>query len=181
MTKTILLIIAFQNYQDYEYAMTKQVLENAGIKVVTTSSQTGTASGSFGDSAQVDLDLKKVNTADYDAVIFIGGAGAVGYQTDQLAHQIAKQTVEQNKILGAICIAPTILANAGVLKNKKATVWTSEIEKSPIKILENGGAKYLNKNVVVDGKIITADGPPSAQNFGQRIVKMLEQIKINSI
>jgi len=80
----------------------------------------------------------------------------------------------QGKVLAAICIAPGILAAAGVLNNKKVTVWSSAMDKSFIRILEKSGAKYLDKSVVSDGKIITASGPDAAQEFAQAIIDRLK-------
>ena len=68
--------------------------------------------------------------------------------------RIAKETIESNKILGAICIAPAILARAGVLQGKKATVWNSPLDKSAVKILKENGAVFDNKPVIIDEKII---------------------------
>jgi protease I len=63
------------------------------------------------------------------------------------------------------------LAKAGVLKGKKATVWSSPMDKSPIKILTQNGAIFENLDVVVDGNIITANGPQAAEEFGIVISK----------
>ena len=78
------------------------------------------------------------------------------------------------KIIGAICISPVILAETGILKNKKATVWTSSLDKSAAKFLEEKGAFYEDVDVVVDKNIITADGPSSAEKFSQTIITACE-------
>ena len=77
--------------------------------------------------------------------------------------------------MAAICIAPEILAKAGVLKEKKATVWSSSIDQGPVEFLENEGAEHVEEPVVVDGKIITGNGPEAATEFGQKIVEVLRQ------
>lgn len=64
---------------------------------------------------------------------------------------------------------PGILANAGVLKGKKATVFPSEED-----TLANGGALRTRQNVVVDGKIVTAPGPQAAQEFAEALAKLLQ-------
>lgn len=114
-----------------------------------------------------------VNPSDFDAVVFVGGPGCLKSLDNEESYNLAKETIAKNKILAAICISPVILARAGVLRGKKATVWTNSMDKSAIKILEQNGAIYQNKTVVVDGKIITADGPISAKEFGERIVGLL--------
>jgi len=86
---------------------------------------------------------------------------------------VARETISQNKVLASICISPVILAKAGVLKGKKATVWSSPMDRGPVKILQNNGAIYEDKPVVVDGKIITGNGPGAAEEFGQAIIEVL--------
>ncbi|MBI4652661.1 DJ-1/PfpI family protein [Candidatus Kuenenbacteria bacterium] len=172
--KQVLLIIAFDGYQDKEYEDTRVELESSGVKIMLASNSKGMAHGSLGGSINVNLLISEVKADQYDAIIFIGGPGAaVAFQKNSEAHRLAKEAISQNKILAAICIGPTILAKAGVLKNKKATVWSSLMDKSPIEILKQNGAEYVDQNVVVDGKIITANGPSAAKDFGKTIVKKL--------
>jgi protease I len=80
-------------------------------------------------------------------------------------------------VLAAICWAPTILAKAGLLKGKKATVWVgpdAEYAKDTSEVLGDFGAEYVGKGCVVDGKVVTADGPATAKEMAQEIVKLLE-------
>ena len=176
--KKAVLIIAYRDFQDREYSITKEVLENGGIKVKTAASQKGTAEGAAGLKVAVGLLVAEVNPADFDAVVFIGGGGASDYLDNEISYKLIRETIRQNKILAAICIAPVILAKAGVLKGKKATVWSSTVPicKEPIKILEENGAEFIDKNVVSDGKIITANGPAAAKEFGESILKILNEI-----
>ena len=168
------MIIAYRNFQDREYSVTKEALENGGMEVKIASNQKGTAAGVFGLKAVVDLPVTEVSPADFNAVVFIGGGGASDYLDNEISYNLIKETVRQNKILAAICISPVILAKAGVLKNKKATVWWNPLDKEPIKILEENGAEFIDKNVVSDGKIITANGPAAAKEFGEKIIEMIE-------
>ena len=168
MTKAI-MIIAPKNFQDYEFSDTKKVLEDNGIKVEVASKNVTFAKGVFGGKAKIDKDISKINVSEYDAVIFIGGGGASVYLNDSTAFKIAKQAYEQEKILAAICLAPSILANAGLLEGKNATAFPTEQ-----KNLEEHGCEYTNESVTVDGRIITADGPESAEEFGKTIVNALK-------
>ena len=145
------------------------------IDVDVASSSLGEAVGKFGKKVNVDKLISEVNLDDYDALVFIGGPGAVEYIENNQAHQLARQAIEKNKVLGAICIAPDILAKAGVLKGKKATVWSSIVDRQPIKVLEDNGAIYLNQPVVKDGNIITANGPSAAKEFGKTIGEELNK------
>lgn len=166
-----LFILAQQGYQDLEYEDTKKELEEAGIETVVASKKIGLCKGKLGGSVQATVSINEVNVEDYEAIIFIGGPGAVQYQQDVQAHLTAQEAVTEKKVLAAICIAPTILAYAGVLENKKATVWNEDSQQS--QILKNQGAIYTGKEVTVDGLIVTANGPQAAKDFGQKIVQIL--------
>lgn len=172
--KKVLFIIAFKGFQDHEYSTTRRILETKGAKVDVASSSLGKATGKLGEQqVEINLTINEINLTNYDAVIFIGGPGALEYVDNSQAHTIAQEAIKENKILAAICIAPEILAKAGVLKGKKATVWSSIIDRSPIEVLENAGANYVDEEVVVDGNIITANGPNAAEKFAREILKSL--------
>ena len=171
--KKIAMVIAFRDFRDEEYFTPKAILEKAKAKIITVSNKSGTAIGADGGDVEVDLLLENLNPADFDAVVFIGGPGCLNNLDNEESYRIIKETVSQNKILASICISPIILAKAGVLKGKKATVWSSPMDKSPVKILEENGAIYQDESVVVDGKIITGNGPGAAKEFGEAIVKVL--------
>ena len=174
-TKKVALIIAFEDFKDEEYFLPREILESNKVNVTVVSNNLGQAKGTAGNEVEVDVLLQDVLVEDYQAIVFIGGPGALKNLDNSESYQIAHQAVAENKILAAICIAPTILAKAGVLKNKQATIWSSALDKSPIKTLEAHGAVYQDKNVVIDGKIITANGPQAAQEFGQALVKVLSE------
>ncbi len=171
--KKIAMIIAKQDFRDEEYFIPRSIFLNEGAKVVTFSTEKGQALGTYGGLTDVDLLLDDLKVADFDALLFIGGAGAAKFIDNEQCHQLAQEAVEQGKVLGAICIAPAILAKAGVLQGKKATVWFSPMDKSAVKILKEAGAEYLAKPVIVEGKIITADGPLRARQFAEAIVRSL--------
>ena len=171
--KSIALVVAFRDFRDEEYFVPRRILEEAGVRVVTVSSKKDTAIGADGGEAEVNLLVEEINIADFDAVIFIGGPGALKYLDNDDSYKLAKGTISQNKVLAAICIAPTILAKAGVLKGKKATVWSGAVDKSSVRILEDNGAEYLSEAVVVDGRIITGNGPAAAEKFATKIIELL--------
>lgn len=178
--KSIAMIIAFRDFRDEEYFIPKQILQKAGFAIKTVSTSLGQAIGKFGDAAKVDILLNDLKVGDYDAVLFIGGPGAAKYIDDPHAHQIAREVLQKNMLLGAICIAPAILAKAGVLSGKKATVWSSAMDKSTVKILKEEGAQYQTDPVVVDGKIITANGPAAAKGFAEAITEFFKDIALDT-
>ena len=167
--KNVLMIIAPENFRDEEFMEPKEVLENYGAAVTVASKGTESAKGKLGAIVMVDKDIKEVDVNNYDAVVFVGGPGASIYFNDEIAQNIAKSAYESGKVLGAICIAPSTLANAGILKGKKATAFPSEKEN-----LENHGAIYTGANVEVDGNIVTANGPHAAAEFGEKIAELLK-------
>ncbi len=172
--KKIAMIVAFKDFRDEEYFIPKEIFENVGIKVETVSSEAGTAQGSKGGETLADLILEDLNPEEYNAVIFIGGQGAAGYMGNKEIARIAQRAVNENKVIGAICIAPAIVAKTGILKGKRATVWSSPLDKSMVKILEASGVIYEAKYVVVDGKIVTGNGPKAAKEFAEAIVGVLQ-------
>jgi protease I len=169
MPKRAVMIIAFQGFRDEEYAEPKKVLEKAGIEITTASSQVGTAKGKYGLPAKVDVALKDIKIADYDAVIFAGGPGIYAHFDDPLFQKAAQDAVAQGKVLAAICASVSIPANAGLLKGIKATCFPGEASN-----IKNKGARYSASGIEVEGKIITADGPAHAKQFGEEIVKALK-------
>jgi len=166
--KSILMIIAHQDFRDEEYEEPRQVFEGRGAKVTVASSSLETAKGALGAQVKPDLLLKDAAVGDYDAIVFVGGPGAQEYWDDPVAHVIAQEAVAEGKVLAAICIAPATLARAGVLKGKKATVFSSEAG-----ALKAGGANYTGASVERDGLIITANGPQAAAEFAEEIAKAL--------
>jgi protease I len=172
-----LLIIAHKDFRDEEYFIPKQILEAKGIETKTTSNERGTAIGRFGGEADVDFLLEEINVNNFDAIVFVGGSGAKTYLDNETSYDIARKVVKNNKILAAICIAPTILANAGVLNGKECTVWSSNMDKSGIEEIKKGGGKYTGKSVAIDKNIITSENADFADEFGNAIARLLTESK----
>ena len=172
--KKIVMVIAYRDFRDEEYFAPKEILERAGVKVKTASTKIGRALGADGGEVEVDSLISEINMADFDGIVFIGGPGCLENLDNENSYRVVKETVSQNKVLASICISPVILAKALVLKGKKATVWSSPMDRGPVKILEENGAIYRDESVVVDGKIITGNGPGAAKEFGEKIVEVLK-------
>ena len=173
MGKKIVIIIAFKDFRDEEYFLPKRIFEESGFAVKTASNKKGLALGADGGEAEAQMLISEVNPSFYDAIIFVGGPGCLESLDNPESHHLCRETVFRGKILGAICISPLILAKAGVLKGKKATVFSSSFDKSPIRILEDAGAVYSPEGVTSDGKIVTASGPGFARSFAGEIIEML--------
>lgn len=173
--KKVALIVAFRDFRDPEYFVPKEIFEKEGLEVKTVSTKEGVAIGAEGGEARVDILLENLKVDDFDAILFVGGPKALDYLDNETSYKIARQTIEKGKILGAICISPVILAKSGVLKGKKATVWTSVLDKSAAKILKENGAEYVEEKAVKDGKIITANGPEAAKDFANLVLEALKE------
>ncbi len=173
MRKKVVFVIPYKEFRDEEYFTSKEILDSRGFQVKTASSEKGVARGADGGEIPVDLELKDIEINDFDALVFIGGPGCLDYLDNEESYQLLRDVYSENKIIGAICISPIILARAGILKQKKATVWSSNLNKEPINILKSAGAEFINENVVVDGNIITANGPDAAEDFGKSLAALI--------
>lgn len=164
--KKAVLIIAKETFRDEELFDTQQAIENSGIATIIASSIVGTCKGKLGRNAQSEVLVSDLSADDYDAVIFVGGGGAMEYYDNADALELAKDAYAKGKVVAAICIGPRILANAGLLKSRTATCFESETD-----ALKQLGADYTGNDVEVDGRIITANGPHAATDFGKAIAK----------
>lgn len=166
--KQAVFITAPEIFRDEEYYKPKKILEDAGIQVVTASTKVGEITGKLGFKAESSMLLEDVKVSDFDAIVYIGGAGASVFFADPNALKLANEFYQDKKIVAAICIAPTILANAGILNEKKATVFPDGKD-----ALIKGGAQYTANSLEIDGNIITANGPEAADVFGKAIAETL--------
>ncbi|MEM2899463.1 MAG: DJ-1/PfpI family protein [Thermoplasmata archaeon] len=160
--KRILMIIAPRDFRDEELFEPKEIFEKAGHSVTVASTKTGTIKGMLGGTVNVSTTIDKIDMKDFDGLIFVGGMGTEELFENPRAHKLAKDASASSKPIGAICIAPSILAKSGVLKGKNATVWAGEKYKN---ILKESGAILKGEEVVRDGKIVTANGPKAAKKF----------------
>ena len=163
--KKIALIVANNGYRDEEFEEPRDYFNNHGAEVVVVSSSLKTAQGSMGGEVKPDKLLNNISAGEFDAIVFVGGPGANEYFKSEKALALVKDAHKEKKIIAAICIAPNILNNAGILKGKKATAWSFNDKKT--------GVIIVNQNVVTDGKIITANGPRAALQFAEAIGKAL--------
>jgi len=161
------MVIAPRDFRDEEFFETKKVLEDAGNKVTVVNSTGQPSKSMFGKIVNPDKNFYEVNPKDFDAIVFVGGSGSSVYFDNNQALTLAKEFNKSGKVVSAICIAPSILANAGILDGKKATAFPSERDNI------NAVGTYTGKAVEVDGKIITASGPQAAKDFGKKIVEAL--------
>lgn len=168
MVKKVLMVIAPRDFRDEEFFETKEILEKSNIDVTVVNSTGQPSKSMFGKIVTPDKNFYDVDAKDFDAVVFVGGSGTAVYHNHKRALELAKEFFDSGKVVAAICIAPTILVNAGVLNGKKATSWPSE--KNNI----NAVGTYTGKSVEADGKIITGNGPEATKEFRKKVVEALK-------
>ena len=161
------MVIAPVDFRDEEYFETRKVLEDVGNKITVVNSTGQPSKSMFGKIVKPDKTIYDVSSEDFDAIVFVGGSGTSVYFNNQQALGLAKEFSSSGKIVAAICIAPSILANAGILNGKKATAFPSEKDNI------NAVGNYTGKPVEQDGKIITGNGPIAAKEFGKKIAEAL--------
>lgn len=167
-----LIIISPQDFRDEEYQVPKEVLEDSGVKVVTASTTDEECTGTGGMVVVPDKMVSEVNARDYDAVIVVGGPGTQEHLWDnQDVLDAVAAAAKAGKVVAGICMAAAVLANAGVLEGKDATVFETP---ESLDALDEGGANYVKKPLVVDDNIITANGPKAAQDFAEAILEAME-------
>jgi len=100
----------------------------------------GKSSGMLGATATPNILIKDARANDYDAVVVIGGMGSPEHLWDDTQlHRLLQDADKSGKIVAAICLSGAVLAKAGVLKNREATVYETP---ESLKELERGGAKF---------------------------------------
>lgn len=167
------MIIARKDFRDEEYFLPLEIFHRNKIEVTTASSKTGIIIGVLGGEAEATLNIKEAKTENFNAVVFVGGDGAQEYFENKEAHRIAREFSGAGKITAAICIAPVILAKAGVLEDKTAAVWSSAMDKTGPKALVQSKCAVSKKTVEKSGNIITANGREAAEEFARAIVEIL--------
>ena len=168
--KKVVMVVPLKDFWDIELTKVKEIFEQNGLMVTIASSSLKEAKGMFGTTINPDVVLSKVRGALYDAIVFVGGEGAIQYWDDPHAHRLVKTAFKEGKVLGAISIAPITLANTKVLKGRRATVWSTLGKR-----LEGSGAIYTGNPLEVDGNIVTADSCEAAEEFAKTILSMILQ------
>ena len=164
----VVIVIAPEIFRDEEYAEPKRVLESRGAHVVTASVAPGECIGKLGMRAFAELAVTEAVRTVWDAVVFVGGAGAAVFFDDAAAHELARAAAAGGHVLSAICIAPSTLARAGLLDGVAATAFPSQEED-----LREHGARWTGERVTRDGLIVTANGPEAATAFGEAVADLL--------
>jgi protease I len=171
-TKKVVFIVASEGFQPVEYAVPKKLLEQAGIAVETASNKLAPAIAKDGSTTNVDYLVQNIPLDTIDGIFIVGGPGSMEHLNNAHTHKILKDAVAARKKIGAICVAPRILAEAGVLEGKQATGWNQD--NALAGIFKEYGVHYKMQDVVRDEDIITATGPDASREYGEQIISMIE-------
>lgn len=168
------LIIATDGYEQSELTEPKRLLEEAGIETEVASLKSGEIRGwkdkDWGDSVAVDMTLDAVDPSRYDALMLPGGQMNPDIlRMDKTAIRLVKTFAEAGKPVAAICHAPWLLAEAGVIDGKTVTAWPS-IRTD----LANAGANVIDQEVAIDGNLITSRNPDDIPAFSAALIKAVE-------
>jgi len=127
----------------------------------------------WGIDVPVDRELSKARAEDYDAIVLPGGV----INPDQLrineqAVKFVRHFADSKKPIAAVCHGPQTLIETGVVKGRQMTSWAS------LKTdLTNAGAKWVDKEVVVDGNLVTSRKPDDLPAFIRETAKLVESVK----
>jgi protease I len=171
--KTI-AILTENGFEEVELTSPKKALEDAGARVQIVSPRKDKVRAWDKDhwsiELPVDVELENAHPEDYDALMLPGGV----LNPDQLrlnkkAVEFAQQFLESGKPVAAICHGPQLLIETGLVDGRNMTSYPSLHTD-----LENAGALWVDKEVVVDNGLVTSRTPKDLEAFNK---KMIEEIK----
>ncbi len=167
----ILFAIAPDRFMDEEYTVPKKALEEKGIHCTTASTIKGTCYGMHGEIVESDISFEDINPQEYDGIIIAGGIGCQDYLwRNETLINIVNALGVAGKVTAAICLAPVIIAEAGLLAGKQATVFATPASR---RVMELDKAVLTDVPVVTDGMVVTARMPQDAHAFAEAILKLL--------
>ena len=171
LNKKTVAILATNGFEESELSEPKKALEEAGAEVHIVSLESGEikgwSDGNWINSYKVDKTLSDVSQKDYNALVLPGGQiNPDVLRKNKNAVSFVKSFFENHKPVAAICHAPWLLAEAGVLKGRKITSYDS-IKTDMI----NAGANWVDEEVVVDSGLVTSRSPKDLPAFNRKLVE----------
>jgi protease I len=162
---SILIFLPKKDFNEEEFTIVRNKLLKAGKQIFVTSDDQTVCLGSKGMKVKSDTSFYNVNVNNFEAFILIGGSGSKSYWKNESLHKIIRKFFDAKKVVAAICSSPITLAKAGILQNKKATCYAEDKME-----LINSGIDYQDRNIVVDGNIVTSDNSRSALQFAEAVL-----------
>ncbi|MEW6353251.1 MAG: type 1 glutamine amidotransferase domain-containing protein [Pseudomonadota bacterium] len=164
------LMLSADNFEDSELLVPYYRLQEAGIDVDIASLRKGKITGKHGYEVQADLALEDVRPDDYDLLILPGGKAPEALRKQQAALAISRAFFQGNKPVAAICHGAQTLISAGVLRGRRATCY-----KSVAPEMKDAGAFYEDKEVVIDGNLITSRQPADLPAFMRAVMNLMQR------
>lgn len=162
------LIISADKFEDTELLVPYYRLKEADVEVEVASMKRGVIRGLHGYEVMVDKTLDEVKPDDYAILLLPGGRAPSLVRKERKALEIARHFFTQDKPVAAICHGPQILISAGLLQGRRATCYKSVADE-----LIKAGAFYEDREVVVDGNLITSRIPADFPAFLREIKKKI--------
>jgi len=164
---SFLIFLPKKDFNEEEFTIIKKRLLKAEKQVFITSDDHFVCSGSKGMKVKSDTSFYNVNVNNFSSLILIGGSGSRNYWKNESLHKIIKKFSDAKKVIAAICSSPVILAKSGILQNKKSTCYSEDKME-----LINSGIDYQDRNIVIDGNVVTADNVQSALQFAESVLHL---------
>jgi 4-methyl-5(b-hydroxyethyl)-thiazole monophosphate biosynthesis len=154
-------------FEEIEAVTIIDILRRANVDVTVAGTVAGPISGSRRVVVVPDLPLDAVDASGFDMVVLPGGGeGTTNLRQDPRIARLVKDQVDRGGYVAAICAAPTVLADAGLLARKRVTSYPSYQSQLPM-------CDYRSDRVVVDGRLITSRSPGTALEFALILVELL--------
>jgi protease I len=163
--------VATDMVEQVELTAPWEALKEAGAELELVSIKDGEIQGfkhyDKADKFKVDRTVEEANASDYDALVLPGGVGNPDtLRMDENAVGFVHEFFEQGKPVGAICHAPWLLIEAGVVRDRTVTSWPSLATD-----LRNAGANRVDKEVVVDNGLVTSRKPDDIPAFNKKLIE----------
>ena len=163
------LVFLATGFEEIETVTIVDVLRRAKVEVTLASLSQNMVEGAHSMKIAPDKSIDDVKIDDFEAVIVPGGnPGYKNLRNDPRMINLIKKAFKSKIIIAAICAAPAVLSDAGILNGKLCTIYPGMEDE-----LEKGGGIPKQEIVVVDGNIITSKGPATALPFALRIAEKL--------
>ena len=167
-------ILIDQLFQDSEVTDPKEKLENAGFKVdVIGPNTTEEYVGKKGTKIKANKSIDEVSPKDYVGLVIPGGWAPDKMRMNEKMVKFVEDINYKNKPIACICHGGSMLVEAGIVKGKKVTAYVS-IRTDLI----NAGARWFDKEVVVDGNLITSRTPADLPVFCAEFLKALALVEV---
>ena len=169
---SIVMTVSPNDFTDREYFETRKILQESGARITVASIAKGLATSHDGKRIGIDASINELMPSQFDAIVLIGGMGAINELLgSESLRNLLIAAYHQRKIVAAICVAPILLAKAGLLRNKEATCYSAD---PIINEMKRDGAIYKDSEVLLSERIITANSPDASDAFARRIIEALK-------